>query len=139
VNAILAMTGRFCVYSHSSGGVIFYVGSGPLSRAFDVSSRNREWKTLVASSVSYEVSVHSWHATRKQAYLEELKVLQALRPFCNLKNGTLKIGESCKKVVFDISTSRSYLSIREACESLDISRNKLNKLLVEKTRFVLLG
>ena len=75
--------GLFCVYSHSVGGKVIYVGSGSPSRAFIWKSRNDRWGAIVKGR-QVTMRILSWHRHQHGAYLEEQHMIRTLKPSCNL-------------------------------------------------------
>lgn len=85
ISEIIDDANPYCVYYHLADGVLFYVGSGVLSRAFDHGSarRNEAWNRFV-SGRRVTVQIASQHAERATARREEYAAIKAHRPIANL-------------------------------------------------------
>ena len=79
------MTGRkrFCVYTHSANGGIFYVGSGTSARPYDRWGRTPRWRDHVKAVGNYDVGVHLWTDNRTEASKVENELIVAHAPTCN--------------------------------------------------------
>lgn len=80
---------KFCVYLHVKNGVIFYVGMGSLSRAFERDYRHHTWLSLVGRE-PYEVRVYSWCLNKKVARKRELLAIKKFKPLCNFHHNGFK-------------------------------------------------
>ena len=75
----------YCVYFHLVDDVIFYIGSGVLSRAFDHGSarRNEAWNVFAAKR-PVSVVISGQYADRSTARRDEYAAIKAHRPIANL-------------------------------------------------------
>jgi hypothetical protein len=74
---------KFCIYTHSIEGVVFYVGKGSPSRPFSAVGRNARWKELTRNT-DYDVEIISWFASEQDAYAAERLLIEMYRPSCNI-------------------------------------------------------
>lgn len=88
LDTVTIRKGRWCVYSHATEGVAFYVGVGVASRPFERTRRNQKWAAFVKGMTSYEVSFHLWTDDRIEALRVEAALIKSLKPACNqMMNG----------------------------------------------------
>lgn len=80
-----ALAPGYCVYAHEVDGIIVYIGSGTISRAFAVLPRDRtnEWRAATAGK-SVRVGVLSWHADKSEAMRAEYAATKEWQPVANL-------------------------------------------------------
>jgi hypothetical protein len=76
--------GSYCVYCHVKDGFVFYVGSGNVTRPFDITSRNLRWKAFAKDSI-VEVRILEWFARKDDAYISEIEWISRLRPPANMQ------------------------------------------------------
>jgi hypothetical protein len=84
-SSISVQRGKFCVYTHSIAGKVFYVGQGALTRPFSLGKglRNYMWDEIAQTGQSIEVAIVEWHLTRREARNAETKLIRELRPKAN--------------------------------------------------------
>lgn len=76
---------QFCVYTHSIGGKVFYVGQGNSKRPTDFNSRNHFWRTLVAfhGEEAVRVEIVGWYPSDHHSRDVEQHLIRALVPVAN--------------------------------------------------------
>ena len=74
---------KYCVYTHSSNGEVFYVGQGHPTRPFMLSARNHYWEDYVQALPSYEITIVFWTNDHTEARQEALRLMTSLKPYCN--------------------------------------------------------
>ena len=80
---------EWCVYTHATNDVVFYVGKGVSDRPFHQSSRTQKWKEAVGDKGVYDVKVVSWHPDERSALQAEIDLIEKLKPACNVSRGSL--------------------------------------------------
>jgi hypothetical protein len=78
---------RFCVYAHRHDTTIFYIGQGRLERPFQQSNRNARWHHYVKRIGWYTIEILGYFDTQTAAINEEVRLLKALQPLCNIDLG----------------------------------------------------
>lgn len=80
---------KYCVYTHSINGDIFYVGQGLSDRPFDHRSRNNAWKAITAGvgAGAIDVEIVDWYETAAEALEVEKNLISTLRPVANVGGG----------------------------------------------------
>lgn len=78
---------KYCVYTHSIDGDIFYVGQGLSDRPFDHRSRNNAWKAITAGAGAITVEIVDWYETVAEALEVEKNLISTLRPVANVGGG----------------------------------------------------
>jgi hypothetical protein len=81
--SVIVQNQKFCVYSHSIDGEIFYVGMRNPHRPYDRGMRNPRWHTRVEKSGAYEVIIHVWTDDRRTAQRIEREMIETHKPSCN--------------------------------------------------------
>lgn len=83
---------RYCVYQHYCDGVLFYVGSGQISRAFEFEATRRcpAWQA-VSKGRKVTVVITNRVVDRSDARRAEYKQIRTYRPF---GNETLEEGQA---------------------------------------------
>jgi hypothetical protein len=74
---------RYCVYTHSYNGEVFYVGQGSPTRPFMLSARNHDWEDYVKVLPSYDITIVCWTDDHTEARQEALRLMTSLKPYCN--------------------------------------------------------
>ena len=74
---------KYCVYTHSANGEVFYVGQGSLTRPFMLSARNHDWADYVQALPSYDITIVGWTNDHTEARQEARRLLTSLKPYCN--------------------------------------------------------
>ena len=74
---------RYCVYTHSYNGEVFYVGQGSPTRPFMLSARNHCWEDYVKVLPSYDITIVFWTDDHTEALQEALRLMTSLKPYCN--------------------------------------------------------
>jgi len=78
-------TNRYCVYTHSVNGSVFYVGKGRSTRPFEARKRNKLWADMVEScSGVFDVDIISWHEDNESAIVAEAVLIREKNPSCNM-------------------------------------------------------
>lgn len=141
---------KFCVYLHSCGNDLIYVGSGPYSRAFVVGlkERGKRWFEAVKGR-PVTVSILSTHVDRQEAMQAEFDHIYGLQPIANVA-GTLRSltakptlprgrpsraslalrdqkNAPLKPCVFCVTTGRRFWSLREASAVYGIPLTTLSR------------
>lgn len=103
---------QYCVYHHVWDGIIFYVGSGIMSRPFVRTDRNKRWLEFVRNHPNYEVRIVSQHEILSEARSEEARQIKEYRPICNGKDKSVlkRSGTS----VISIRVSNEWLAYVDA-------------------------
>lgn len=82
--SITLRPGKFCVYIHSAGGRIIYVGQGVYTRPFSMGrGRNYVWRKLVEGVDVIEVQIVGWYDTQREALDVEVRLIRELNPAAN--------------------------------------------------------
>lgn len=87
---------KYCVYTHSIDGDVFYVGKGLSGRPFDAHSRNPEWLAIAAGAGSFDVEIVGWYDSGEAALEAEAQLIKKLKP---IANGGRVRGVSTKSLV----------------------------------------
>lgn len=74
---------RFCVYTHSVEGKVFYVGAGVPSRPYTDIDRNPTWARIVQEHGYFDVDIVNWFASKASAFRFEKTEITRLRPEAN--------------------------------------------------------
>jgi hypothetical protein len=78
------MRQRYCVYSHSLDGAVFYVGLGAPSRPYIHTARSPRWNSHVNNRYEeIETLVLSWHQDREEAKEAERLAIATYQPVAN--------------------------------------------------------
>lgn len=129
---------QFCVYSHSVNGVVFYVGHGKCERPFCLISRNRPWMNFIKGKKTLEVTLHSWHRSKKEALKFELELIKKLKPKCNISYNKVILPKAKRFHVDFINSIDSWLKEKniesiELAKILDVSPSTISKWRVRKS------
>jgi hypothetical protein len=82
-----------CVYTHSTNGKVFYVGSGNRVRPRNLVNRTPRWHAHVEMHGKPEIIIHAWTNDRKEAQRVEAEMIENHIPSCNVrKRDTRKYG-----------------------------------------------
>lgn len=75
----------YCVYFHLIEGVLFYIGSGVLSRSLDhgAARRNQAWN-IFTNGRRVSVEIEGYYETRAEARQKEYTAIRLYRPIANL-------------------------------------------------------
>jgi len=74
---------KFCVYTHSTGGHVFYVSSGRPRRPYQMGSHNLKWRDHVKKNGRPDITIHAWVDDRTEARQLEERLINELKPSCN--------------------------------------------------------
>lgn len=72
----------YCVYAHSIGNVIFYVGKGTFLRPWCLSRRTKMWRDYVAGR-KIQITVLAYFTNSDDAIRAETRLICLLKPTCN--------------------------------------------------------
>jgi excisionase family DNA binding protein len=76
--------GKYCVYTHSIDGVVFYVGKGSSHRPIQFYGRSSWWRDVVdAAGGVFDVEIIAWFDSEKEALRFEKKKIKTLKPKAN--------------------------------------------------------
>lgn len=79
---------KYCLYQHSSDGVVFYVGVGVSTRPFERIKRNALWDAFVAAAGAFDVMILQWSDNRLELLRAEAAAIGEHKPACNqMMNG----------------------------------------------------
>lgn len=146
---------KFCVYTHSIDGNVFYVGLGSSGRAFSGGGRNQLWDRMVSDAGgTFSVEILAWFDSKRDAMSREKTEIQTRKPVTNMTlNGYERSSETRLKIssknkgkrrtqefkekirqsqrknmvaVLDITTGISYESLHEASRALAIPVGCIN-------------
>lgn len=82
--------GKYCVYSHSIAGKVFYVGKGKSDRPFARVSRNKAWNKITEAAGSFDVEIIQWFDHNRDALVREAAEIKLSKPAANMvHNGYL--------------------------------------------------
>jgi hypothetical protein len=76
---------RYCVYTHSVDGEVFYIGKGVASRPFCTDGRNSCWYAIVSKAKGFDVDILRWFDTNDEACRWERRMIEEYKPVANLK------------------------------------------------------
>lgn len=77
---------KFCVYTHSVNGAIFYIGQGRGSRPLETTNRNRRWRAhMAAHGGCFDVQILGWYSTKHAASAAETEAIVSHRPLANVQ------------------------------------------------------
>lgn len=85
--SIVVYLDKYCVYTHSVEGEIFYVGKGTGSRPFSHELRNDAWKAIASGVGKVEINIVDWYENEDAALEVEKVLIRKLRPIANLNGG----------------------------------------------------
>lgn len=81
---------KYCVYSHSVDGEIFYIGCGTLLRPLilsgggsSYSGRNRFWEDVVTKHGYFDVTILHWFDSKREAIAREKELISEHKPVGN--------------------------------------------------------
>jgi len=77
------------LYTHTIDNIIFYVGVGCMSRAYNFSNRKDIWKKF-ADGREVEVKIIESFSSRWEALSHERVLIKAINPECNILSGHSK-------------------------------------------------
>lgn len=102
---------KFCVYTHSVNGVVFYVGKGRGYRALESSRRNYLWIEAVENAGSFDVDIVSWHDADADARLAETLLIRSLSPACNKLCHPEYAGTDNQKIAASLANKGKVVSV----------------------------
>lgn len=80
---------KLCVYTHSIGGVVFYVGLGTPVRPFTVSNsmngRSAKWYEMVKGAMHFDVEIIGYYDDPQDARDKECELIELLEPVANVR------------------------------------------------------
>jgi hypothetical protein len=83
---------KYCVYSHSVDGEIFYIGCGTLLRPLvlsgggsSYSGRNRFWEDVVTKYGYFDLKILDWFDSKQEAVAREKELISEYKPVGNPK------------------------------------------------------
>lgn len=136
---------QLCVYAHSVNGKIVYIGSGSLSRPFELKKRTDVWNAFMNSiaddpSARITIQIVSFHPTAEHAKKAEHVLITNLRPVLNQHhnpNSRLpKLGSSSSpRLVTCVETGEHFASASLAAKKLGVTRGAMSNHLLGRVGF----
>lgn len=132
---------RYCVYGHYLGSVLFYIGSGQISRAFEFepTRRNPAWQFISARREIDVVLLHRVR-TRDEARRLEYAAIGRWKPFgnetleedqprdfriINTQGATVAVLVDRVTVVRCLPSGWEYRTVKEASYALGVSKSAI--------------
>jgi hypothetical protein len=74
-----------CVYTHSTGGKVFYAGHGSRGRPSNLTDRTPRWHAHVEKHGEPKIVIRAWTNDREEAKRVEAELIEKYRPSCNVR------------------------------------------------------
>ena len=85
--SVVVYLDKYCVYTHSVDGDVFYVGKGTGVRPFTFTQRNEAWNSITGGAGRIEVNIIHWCDSEAEALAVERLTVRKLRPIANVAEG----------------------------------------------------
>lgn len=135
------MDKKYCVYLHSDGDKIFYVGYGNHSRPFSYLCRNRLWYEYVENKKYLHINIVDFFKNKKEAQDLENFLIKKYSPYANSLTKSYKnkkyfkknkfFNKSKKDIVsledFELWIIENRLSSSEAANICNVSKSAISK------------